>query len=81
MRVGTIDVNKLRFVADKGLGLGKELMGVLVSNDRLQQEGESQRERANTAQLRALRSEIEAQRQETKADMLEKRQRAAQQAK
>jgi uncharacterized protein YjbJ (UPF0337 family) len=80
MQVGTVDVNKLRFMADKGVGLSKELMGVLVGSDRLQQEGESQQERA-TAELRALRDELKAQKHEVKADLYEKRQKAAQNAK
>jgi hypothetical protein len=80
MQVGTIDVNKLRFVADKGLGLSKELVGVLVGSDRLQQEGESQQERA-TAELRALRDELSAQKHEAKAKVFEGQQKAAQHAK
>jgi uncharacterized protein YjbJ (UPF0337 family) len=80
MQIGSIDVGKLRFVADKGFGLSKELMGVVVGSDRLQQEGEAQQERA-TAQLKALRGEIEAQKQEAKASAFEKRQKAAQHAK
>jgi hypothetical protein len=80
MQIGTIDVSKLRFVADKGFGFWKEFLGVLFNNDRLQQEGESQQERA-TAQMKALRSEVEAQKEEAKASTFEKREKAAQQAK
>jgi uncharacterized protein YjbJ (UPF0337 family) len=80
MQIGTIDLNKLRGVADKAIGLGKELLGVLVGNDRLQQEGEAQQERA-TAELKALRDELRAQKEDAKAETLEKRERAAQRAK
>jgi uncharacterized protein YjbJ (UPF0337 family) len=80
VRIGTIDVNKLRGVADKGLGLTKELVGTLVGNDRLEKEGEAQQERA-TEQLRALRKEVEAEGHEAKADAMEQRQKAAQRAK
>jgi uncharacterized protein YjbJ (UPF0337 family) len=80
MQIGTIDLNKLRGVADKAIGLGKELLGVVVGNDRLQQEGEAQQERA-TAELKALRDEVRAQKEEAKAETFEKRQRAAQRAK
>ncbi|MGI8662834.1 MAG: CsbD family protein [Acidimicrobiales bacterium] len=80
MQVGTIDVNKLRGVTDKGLGLGKELVGVLVGSDKLQQEGEAQQERA-TAELKALRDEAKAQKFDAKADVLEARQRTAQRSK
>jgi uncharacterized protein YjbJ (UPF0337 family) len=80
MQVGTIDISKLRFVADKGFGFWKELFGVLIGNDRLQQEGEAQQERA-TAQMKSLRNEVQAQKQEAKATMFEQREKAAQQAK
>jgi uncharacterized protein YjbJ (UPF0337 family) len=80
VRFGTIDVNKLRGVADKGLGLTKELMGTLVGNERLEREGEAQQERA-TEQLRALRKEVEAERHEAKAEAMEQRQKVAQRAK
>jgi len=80
MQVGTIDVNKLRGVTDKGLGLGKELVGVLIGSDRLQREGEAQQERA-TAELKALRDEIKAEKLDAKAEASEVRERAAQRAK
>ena len=80
MQVGQLDLNKLRGVSDKALGLGKEFVGVLVGNDRLQEEGEAQQERASE-QLKALRKELEAQRKEAKADLHEQRQKAAQRAK
>lgn len=80
MQIGRIDVTKLRGIADKGLGLGKELLGELSGNDKLQQEGEAQQERA-TAQLKALREELKAEKHEAKADVMEKREQAAQKAK
>jgi uncharacterized protein YjbJ (UPF0337 family) len=80
MQVGTVDLNKLRGVADKGLGLSKEFVGVLVGNESLQKEGEAQQERA-TAELKALRKEIEAQKFEAKAKSAEVKERVAQQAK
>ena len=80
MQIGRIDLNKLRGISDKAVGLGKETLGVLVGNDRLQDEGEAQQERA-TAELKALREELKAQKKDAKADALEGRQRAAQRAK
>lgn len=80
MQVGRIDVTKLRGVGDKALGLGKELLGVLVGNDRLQDEGEAQQERA-TAELKALRDELRAQKADAEATAAESRQRTAQRAK
>jgi uncharacterized protein YjbJ (UPF0337 family) len=80
MRLGTIDTNKLRGITDKGLGLGKEFVGVLTSNDRLQKEGQAQQERA-AAELDALREELKAQKHEAKAGVFEAKQRTAQEAK
>jgi hypothetical protein len=80
MQIGRIDVNKLRGVADKGVGFGKEFVGTLLGNERLQEAGEAQQERA-TEELRALRKEVEAQKHEAKAETLEQRQKAAQRAK
>ena len=79
MQIGTIDLNKLRGVSDKAIGLAKEFFGVLIGNDRLQDEGEAQQERA-TAELKALREELKAQKKDTKASAMEKRQQAAQRA-
>jgi uncharacterized protein YjbJ (UPF0337 family) len=80
MKLGTIDVNQLRGVTDKGVGLGKEFVGVLVGNDRLQREGEAQQERA-AAELKSLREQIKAQGQKAKADSFEGKQRLAQESK
>jgi uncharacterized protein YjbJ (UPF0337 family) len=80
MQVGRVDVNKLRGVTDKAFGLTKELVGVLIGNDKLQQEGESQQERA-TEELKALRKEAEAQRKEAVAEMHEQREKKAQRSK
>jgi hypothetical protein len=80
MQLGNVDLNKLRGLADKGAGLGKELLGTLVGSNRLQQEGEAQQERA-AEELKALRAEIDAQRHEAKAKAMEQRQRVAQRTK
>lgn len=80
MQIGKIDLNKLRGVGDKFVGLNKELIGTIIGNDRLQQEGEAQQERA-AEELKSLRKEAEAQAKEAKAEALEQRQKAAQRAK
>jgi len=80
VQIGTVDLNKLRGVADKAIGLGKELLGVLTGNDALQSEGEAQQERAS-AELKALRAELEAEKQDAVAELHEQRQKAAQKAK
>jgi len=80
MQVGRVDINKLRGVADKAIGLGKEFIGVLIGSDAWQKEGEAQQERA-AEELKALRKQLEAQSKEAVAEMQEQRQKAAQRAK
>ena len=80
MRIGTIDVDKLRGVAGKGIGLAKEMVGTLTGNDRLVEAGEAQQERA-THELKALRKQVEAERHEAEAELHEQRQRVAAKAK
>ncbi len=78
--MGTIDLQKLRGVGEKVFGLSKEFVGVIINNERLQQEGDAQQDRASE-RLRALRKEAEAQAKEAKAELLDRRERAAQRAK
>lgn len=80
MQIGTVDLNKLRGMTDKAIGLAKEAFGVLVGSDRLQDEGRARQERA-TAELKALREELKAEQKDAKAEALEVRERAAQRAK
>lgn len=80
MQLGTVDVNKLKGIGDKAMGLSKELIGTITGNDRLEEAGEAQQEKA-AEMLRALRSEAKAQAKEAKAEVLEQRQKAAQAAK
>ena len=80
MQIGRIDANKLRGVTDKVFGVSKELVGVLVGNERLQDEGQAQQDRASE-ELKALRHEARAEKEEAKAAALDKRERAAQRAK
>ncbi|MDQ1396361.1 MAG: hypothetical protein QOG64_1620 [Acidimicrobiaceae bacterium] len=35
MQIGTIDLNKLRGISDKLIGLNKEILGTVLDNDRL----------------------------------------------
>lgn len=80
MQVRGIDLNKLRGLGDKVIGLNKEIAGTVFGNDRLEKEGEAQQERA-TETLRALRKELEAEAKDAKAEMFEQREKAAQRAK
>ncbi len=80
MRIGTVDINKLRGIGDKFVGLGRELIGTLTDNRPLIEAGEAQQERA-TEQLRALRAEIKAEKADAKAAAFEQEQKVAQAAK
>lgn len=80
MQIGSVDLNKLRGLSDKAIGLYKEALGTLLSNERLTKAGEAQQERA-TEQLRALRSEVKAEAKEAKAELFEQKQKAAARAK
>ncbi|MEY2405203.1 MAG: hypothetical protein QOH64_1330 [Acidimicrobiaceae bacterium] len=80
MQIGRIDLNKLRGLSDKGLGFGKEILGVVTGNDRLQREGQAQQDRA-TEELKALGKELEAERKDAEAEVHETRQKVAQRAK
>ncbi len=80
MQLGNVDVNKLRGLGDKAVGLSKELFGTVTGNEALQDAGEAQQEKA-TERLRALRSEAKAEAKEAKADVFEQRQKAAANAK
>jgi uncharacterized protein YjbJ (UPF0337 family) len=80
MQTGRIDLNKLRGLGDKALGLTKEFMGTIAGNKHWQEEGEAQQARA-AEQLRALRKEVQAQAKAVQARAEEERQRVAQRAK
>ena len=80
MELGTIDLNKLRGLSDKFIGLQKEILGTVLDNDRWIDEGEAQQERG-TEQLKALRAEAKAQKHEAKAQAAEAKQKTAQRLK
>lgn len=80
MQIRTIDLNKLRGLADKTVGFSKEILGSVLDNEQLEKEGEAQQARG-TESLRALRKEAEAESKDAKAKVFEKQQRAAQRVK
>lgn len=80
MNTRPIDPGKIRGLLDKAFGLGKEAVGVVINNDRLQDEGSRQQDKG-TAALKSLRSEARARAQEAKAEGLERTERATQRAK
>lgn len=80
MQLGTVDLNKLRGISDKAVGLGKESIGVLLGNENWQKEGQAQQDRA-TAEMKALKAELRAEKEDVKAKAAEKREVMAQRAK
>lgn len=75
-----IDPGKARGLVDKVLGLGKEIVGAVIGNDRLEREGESQQAKG-TESLKALRKQMEAERREGEAEVHERKERVSQRAK
>ncbi len=60
MRIGTIELDHVRGLGDKVVGLGKEVTGIVVGSNRLQESGEAQQARG-TQSLKALRKHTKAQ--------------------
>jgi uncharacterized protein YjbJ (UPF0337 family) len=80
MQLLNIDLKQLRGLTDKAFGLSKELLGTVLSNERLAEEGEAQQEQA-THELKALRADVKAEAERAKAKTQEGRQRSAQKVK
>ena len=80
MRVGNVELDHIRGLGDKFVGLGKEIAGTVIGHDRLQEAGEAQQARG-TESLKALRKQAKAQAKDTKAQTFEQQERAAQRAK
>jgi uncharacterized protein YjbJ (UPF0337 family) len=80
MRLGNVELEHVRGIADKVFGLGKEIVGTALNTDRLVKEGEAQQAKG-TESLKALRKQAEAQAKEAKANAFETKQRVAQREK
>jgi uncharacterized protein YjbJ (UPF0337 family) len=80
MKIGNVELEHVRGFGDKVFGLTKEVVGTVINNDRLVEEGEAQQAKAAES-LKALRKQAEAEARETKASAFEAKQRAAQNAK
>jgi len=80
MRVGNLELDHLRGLGDKFVGLGKEIAGTVIGNDSLQEAGEAQQARGSE-NLKVLRKQTKAQAKEAKAETFEQQQKAAQRAK
>ncbi|MDQ6697337.1 MAG: CsbD family protein [Actinomycetota bacterium] len=80
MQLLNIDLKQLRGLTDKAFGLNKELLGTVLGNERLADEGEAQQEKA-THELKALRADIKAAAERAEVETQEGRQRAARKVK
>jgi uncharacterized protein YjbJ (UPF0337 family) len=76
MKIGNVDLNALRGLVDKGIGLQKEVLGTVLGRENLSNEGKAQQERGS-AHLQALKAEAQAQKARGQAAVQEKRQAAA----
>jgi uncharacterized protein YjbJ (UPF0337 family) len=80
MRVPRINPKDATGLFDKVVGLGKEIVGVVVDEDRLITAGEAQQDKG-TEKLKALRSQAKADAHRAKARAHATKERAAQSAK
>jgi uncharacterized protein YjbJ (UPF0337 family) len=80
MRIPRIDPKNALGLSDKVIGLGKEIVGNLVGNDRVAKAGQVQQEKG-TERLKAVRAQAEATGHQTKAASAEQAQKAAQRRK
>lgn len=80
MNIPRIDPRNAYGLADKAVGLGKEVVGTLLGRDRLTRAGQVQQEKA-TERLKALRAEFEADQHEAKASTAGRSQKSAQRVK
>ena len=47
MKIGNVDVNALRGLFDKGIGLQKEVLGTVLGLEKLSNEGKAQQDRGS----------------------------------
>ncbi len=80
MQIPRIDPRNLAGLADKVVGLAKEVVGTLTSQDRLTRAGQTQQDKG-TERLKAVQAELRADLHETQAATAERAQRTAQKTK
>ena len=80
MQIPRIDPKNAVGLVDKIVGLGKEIAGTVLSNDRLRKAGQVQQDKG-TERLKAVQAEVEAQTHKAKAASAESAQRSAQRTK
>jgi uncharacterized protein YjbJ (UPF0337 family) len=80
MQIPRIDPKNAFGLADKVIGLGKEVIGTVTNRDRLTRAGQVQQEKG-TERLKAVQAEAEAKAHQTKAAAAGQTQRSAQRTK
>jgi uncharacterized protein YjbJ (UPF0337 family) len=80
MRIPRVEYKNAVGLADKFVGLGKELFGEVIDNKRLITAGEAQQDKG-TEKLKSLRAQAKADAHDAKARVHEAKQRTAERAK
>ncbi len=80
MQIPRIDSKNLLGLADKIVGLGKEIVGSVTNRSRLQKAGQVQQEKG-TERIKAMQAQVEADAHETKAAAAGRTQKSAQKSK
>lgn len=80
MRIPRIDPQDATGLFDKVIGLGKEIVGEVIDDERMISAGEAQQDKG-TEKLKAIRQQAKADAHRAKADAYGSKQRTAQQAK
>lgn len=80
MQIPRIDGKNAAGLLSKVVGLGKEIAGTVVGNDRVAKAGQVQQDKG-TERLKAVRAQADAMKQEAKSKTAERAQRGAQRRK
>jgi uncharacterized protein YjbJ (UPF0337 family) len=80
VRIPRIDPKNVAGLLDKTVGLGKEILGNVTGQDRLAKAGQVQQDKG-TERLKAVQSELQADKHEAKATAAERAQKSGQKTK
>jgi uncharacterized protein YjbJ (UPF0337 family) len=80
MQIPRIDPKNAAGLADKVIGLGKEVVGTLTSQERLTKAGQVQQEKG-TERLKAVEAQLQSEAHEAKATAADRAQKSAQNTK
>jgi hypothetical protein len=80
MQIPRIDPKNLLGLADKTIGLGKEIIGSLTNQDRLKKAGQVQQDKG-AERIKAVKAEVDADAHKSKAAAAGRAQKSAQNTK